>query len=141
MDHYFEEFTPAWNGNRESENPFTVEIKPMSRGDISRYAKMIHSEPVRGYRNRMKDNMQDVQERQFLDNVGAIKGLNHPRTGNKIETAKDLYDAPGMNALVSEIIEAMEDDSSLSEGLIKNSEPLSGGASKSRQSGGTVKAV
>ncbi len=128
MNEEYEEFTPAWNGNRDAENPFTVGIKPMSRGDISRYAKMIHSEPVRGYRNRTKDNMQEVQERQFIECVGEIKGFSHPRTKATITTAKELYNAPGLNSLISEIIEAMEDDSSLCEGMIKNSGPLSGGA-------------
>jgi len=128
MQPEYEEFTPAWNGNRDAENPFTIGIKPMSRGDISRYAKMIHSEPVRGYRNRTKDNMQDVQERQFHDCVGEIKGFVHPRTKTAITTAKELYNAPGLNSLISEIIEAMEDDATLAEGMIKNSAPLSDGA-------------
>lgn len=113
-------YIPAWRGNRDSDNPFTVSITPLSRGDIERYAEMIHSEPVRGFRNRTKSNSGAIQRRQFLENVVSIDGLVHPRLKSPITTAKDLYDSPGMNNLISEIIEAMEDESTLEEGLEKN---------------------
>lgn len=114
------EYIPAWRGNRDAVEPFTVTILPMSRGDIERYAEAIHSEPVRGFRNRTKNNAGAVQRRQFMEHVEAINGLNHPRLGVPIKTARELYDSPGMNNLITEIIEAMEDESTLDEGLAKN---------------------
>jgi len=120
MDIASVDYIPAWRGNRDEDKPFTVTIIPMSRGDIERYAEAIHSEPVRGFRNRMKNNAGAIQRKQFMDHVEKIDGLVHPRLQSPITTAKDLYDAPGMNNLITEIIEAMEDESTLDEGLEKN---------------------
>ena len=49
----------------------------------------------------------------------AIENLKNPLSGTEIKNGKELYDAPGYYPLISEIIDAMEDISVLSEGQKK----------------------
>lgn len=132
-------YTPAYEGNRESGTPFTVEIKLLSRGQITAYSGMISVEPVDGFRNKTKNNMAKIQTRQFLENVGDIIGLTDDITGQEITTAQELYEAPGFEPLATEIIGAMEDRSKISEGLAKNLKPQSDTGTKTRKSGAQAK--
>ncbi len=120
-------YIPAWNGNREKDYPITVEIKPLTRRDIQAYAKQIKRKLRKGFRDDFTDNAAEIQERQFFDNVGKIENLTNFLTHQAITTAEQLYDAPGMTVLITEIIDAMEDASTLGPDEIKNSGPPSAG--------------
>ncbi|GEM_PF-3343988 len=119
----FIRYIPAWDGNRKKERPIIVEIKPLSMGDIKNYSKQIYTSMAKEAPGQIADNSAEIQEIQFLENVGKVENLVHPITGQPITTAAQLYEAPGLFPLVREIIKAMEDISVLKEGLKKKSEP------------------
>ena len=133
-------FVPAWDDNREKEDPVVVEVHPLTRREVMSYAKLIKKKLRKGFRNEFEDNAADIQERQFLDNVGKITNLKNIMTGEPVANALDLYDAPGLNDLFAEVITAMEDASVLMEGEEKNFAPPSAGQS-TKGNGGTAKAV
>jgi len=134
-------YTPAWGGNREKENPFTVEIHLLTRREIQALGKQIKHKRRKGFREEFSDNSAEVQERQFLENVGRIEGFSHPLIKVPVTNAQELYDAPGCTTLVTEIIDTMEDASGLTEDEIKNSAPQSAGVSGQKSSDGTAKAA
>src|SRR5579884_2182073 len=112
----FIRYIPAWDGNRKKERPIIVEIKPLSMGDIKNYSKQIYTSMAKEAPGQIADNSAEIQEIQFLENVGKVENLVHPITGQPITTAAQLYEAPGLFPLVREIIKAMEDISVLKEG-------------------------
>jgi len=114
-------YKPEFDDNRDSENPYTVEITPLSAGDIQGYGDLIEVKPVKGFRNKKESNIGKIQKKQFVDNIGEITGLSDLLTGEKITGAKQLYEAPGMWDLVKELLKAMEDASVLRDGIEKNS--------------------
>lgn len=137
MEHI--KYIPAWNGNREKKDPIVVEIHPLTRREVMSYAKMIKRKLRKGFRDDFEDNAAEIQEKQFMDNIGKVTNLKNIITGKSVTNAEELYDAPGCSDLFSEIVNAMEDASSLMEGEEKNFAPPSAGQSKGN--GGTVKVV
>lgn len=133
-------FIPAWNGNRENEKPITIEIHPLTRREVMVYVKLVKQKHKKGFRqtsDNFEDNSAEIQEKQFLDNVGKVENLKNILTGKDVVDAQGLYDAPGCSDLYAEVINAMEDASTLMEGEEKNFEPQSDGRS-TKVSGETV---
>lgn len=112
-------YIPAYNGNRDDENPMTVEIHPLSHGEIVKYTDSIHVKQRDGFRGQVQSNQSAVQRRQFRDNVR--KPLNCTINGAIIENSVQIYD-DGPFDLVKEIFGAMENVSSLAEDEVKNSD-------------------
>ena len=127
-------YVPSWLGNREDDNPITVEIHPLTMRESSSYAEMIVSTPRAGFRSQMKDNSVKVFRRQFIDNVRNIKNLS--LNGRPITSGEELWDSP-FTDLITEIAEAMNSISTLTEGMVKNSASQPGGSLKARA--GTAK--
>lgn len=119
----FVKYIPAWNGNRAQAKPITVEVKPRSRKQIMQTVDMIRTLQSDGF----PDANSQAQEKQFCESVGRIENLNDLITGLPILNGRDLYDAPGYNDLVVELIQASESISKLTEGIRKNSAPPSAG--------------
>jgi len=110
-------YMPAYGGNRDSEDPMTVEIHPLSFGETAKYTDAVHvKQKGRGH---METNTSKVTRRQLVENV------RNPRnvigiSGQVVETSAQLHDDTPTD-LVKEIINAIEDITTLSEGEVKNS--------------------
>lgn len=112
-------YTPAYNGNRDSDDPMTVEIHPLSHGEVVKYTDSIHAQQRPGFKGQIQSNASSVQRRQFKDNIRDPKNIIG-LSGSPVTTAEQLYDDVPFD-LVKELIDAMEDISRLSDGEIKNS--------------------
>ena len=126
-------YTPEIWGNRESENPVTVEVMPQSAEDMGQYRIISQERP--GFRGQMVDNSAEVTRKVFFKNVGNIKNLSI--NGEAITTPEALWRVPAMLPLIQEIQAAMTDISVLSEIVVKNLQSQPGGTSK-KEKGGTA---
>ena len=111
-------YTPKYMGNDQDPDPFTVEIKPLSHGEVAKYGQKIERKAKRGFRGQETTNALAVQKRQFIDNTKDFKNFF---IGEKeiIEAAEFYEEAPF--PLVQEILEVMEEVSELTEQERKNS--------------------
>ncbi len=111
-------YMPAYGGNRDSETPMTVEIHPLSFGETAKYTDAVHvKQRARGH---METNTSKVTRRQIVENVRNplnVIGIS----GKPVETSTQLHDDTPTD-LVKEILNAIEDISTLTEGEVKNSD-------------------
>jgi hypothetical protein len=111
------EYTPEYMGNRDSDDPCEVGIKFITHGKVQKYSKQI-ANIAKGEMKNFAKASETVQKKQFSENVEWIK--NFSAGGKEVTEAGEFYEvAP--NALITEILQAMEDASKLSEGQLKNS--------------------
>jgi len=107
-----------------------VKIQPLTRAEADRYRNQItwNSEQRRGFRqDKIKTNIREVQQHQFLDNVLEIHKFLDYETEKEITDVKEFYDrAP--DDLVEEIFDAMLNASQLGDDEVKNSDSQSGGS-------------
>lgn len=110
-------YMPAYGGNRDSDDPMTVEIHPLSFAETAKYTDAVHvKQRARGH---METNTSKVTRRQIVENVRNpqnVIGIS----GNRVETSAQLHDDTPSD-LVKEILNAIEDISTLTEGEVKNS--------------------
>lgn len=121
-------YVPEWMGNRELADgeQITVEIHPLTMEESSKYARMIRTKQVPGFRNMTSDNTTEIAKVQFCENCRNIQNLEY---GDKqVTEPKDLWETP-LTGLVNEITRAINDISELSEGEAKNSRSQPGGPS------------
>lgn len=127
-------YVPTFSGNRESPEPFTIMIKPLSTEETGRYGRSLRTWQIPGSRRgETADNADQVTRKMFLENVGEIRGMEvEDATGKvtQIKTAEDLWNARGFQPLVSELQAAITDVSVLSEGEAANLGLPPGGPSK-----------
>ncbi len=116
-------YTPQSCGNPNDPNPMTVEIHPLSHGEIMEYTGRITRGLKKGSRNQFEDNSDKVQEKQFCDNV---KNIQHCEDGEDIITDVKVFYHRMPFDIIKEIIGAMEDISVLNDAEKKASESQSG---------------
>jgi len=128
------DYIPAYGGNRDDkpDEQMWVKIQPLTRAEADRYRNQItwNSEQRRGFRqDKIKTNIREVQQHQFLDNVLEIHKFLDYETGKEITDVKEFYDrAP--DDLVEEIFDAMLNASQLGDDEVKNSDSQSGGSTQ-----------
>lgn len=115
-------YIPEWDGNRDTKNPVTVEILPLTVRETKRISKNIEARRVKG--GGFKTNQADISERTFLSHLRNITHLKE--NGKPITNAEELLDSYFID-LANEIEEAISDISILDEGDIKNFESRSDG--------------
>ena len=131
------EYIPEFDGNREdfenglTDEPITLEIKPMTVREAQRQSGDVRARPGQG--GSIRTNVVEVQQKRFLSHVRNVKNLKSG--GKPVTTAEELLDT-GLSALVGEIEAAITDISRLSEGDIKNCRLRSTGTHEA--SGGTA---
>lgn len=118
-------FVPEFDGNREDDDPITVEIKPLTVRETRKNASKITAERVKGYRNKVRTNQAEISTETLIRHVRNIKNLRF--NGKQVTTGEELLDT-GLMELAGEIEDAINDASILSEGDIKNLRPQSVGA-------------
>ena len=137
------DYIPAYGGNRDEkpDEQMWVKIQPLTRAEADRYRNQItwSNEQRRGFRqDKIKTNIREVQQKQFMDNVVEIHGFLDYETEKEITDVKEFYDrAP--DDLIEEIFDAMLNASQLGEDEVKNSGWRFGGQSKAET--GTAKTV
>jgi len=129
------DYIPSYGGNRDDkpDEQMWVKIQPLTRAEADRYRNQItwNSEQRRGFRqDKIKTNIREVQQHQFLDNVLEIHHFLDYENGKEITEVKEFYDrAP--DDLVEEIFDAMLNASQLGEDEVKNFDSQSGGSTPS----------
>ena len=129
-------YVPEWMGNREEEDPMTVEAKPVFMKESEQYAGMIVTTQRPGFRNQTTDNTVKVGKKQFLNCVRNIKGLRF--NGADITTAKQVWEDTPFSDLINELTSAINSISVLMEGDAKNFASQSDG---SKKAAGTAKSA
>lgn len=128
-------FVPEFDGNRDDDEPITVEIKPMTVREAKMIASRIIAERVKGYRNKVKTNQAEVSQEIFTKHVRNIRNLSV--NGTPVTSAEQLLES-NLIELVNEIEEAVNDVSILNGGDVKNYRSRSGGL---RGAAGTAASV
>lgn len=113
-------YAPAYGGNRESKDPCVVGIRFTPHGKVQEYSRLIAARGkgiADGDAERRLEVSHEVQRKQFVENIAYVSGFMVD--GREITDAGELYDHAPV-ALVYEILAAMQDSSTLSEGQRKN---------------------
>ena len=121
------EYVPEYGGNRGSEDPCVVRLKFVSHSRVEMYRQKIRrkSQGTNVYA-KVGEIQDQVQKEQFCDSIESIEGFIVK--GEEVTSPEEFYElAP--DALVKELINAMEDCQVLDEGQRKNLQRVSGGAS------------
>ncbi len=125
-------YVPEFDDNRESDDPITVEIKPMTVRESMRKSGNVTAKNTSG---GIRTNAVDIRQETFCGHVRNVRNL---RVGGKdIATAEDLL-GTGLGALVGEIEDAITNVSRLSEGDVKNFGSRSGGSGAEAGTAGTA---
>jgi hypothetical protein len=112
------DFAPEYNGNRESDAPCVVRLKFVPYSRVQHYSRLIAAK-AKGSADPAKvaEVTQDVQKKQFVENVESVSG--YFLGGREVKNSDEFYDTADTD-LILEVIRAMESQSKLSEGQIKN---------------------
>ena len=118
------EYIPEFQGNRDSESPCIVKLKFISYGKTQEFARKIGLR-TKGLKNqeRIIEISQEIQKEQFIYSVQSIEGyqvIGENGNPKDVTDAKELYETAD-NALIEEILKAMEDSQKLTENQRKNS--------------------
>ena len=108
------DYIPSYGGNRDSDDPCTVKLKFVPYSRVQHYSRLIASR-TKGINDpsRVVELTQSVQRKQFVDNVGSIKGYFVGEV--EVTEAGLAYDTADTEFII-EIIRAMESHSKLIEG-------------------------
>lgn len=112
-------YTPAYGGNRDSKDPLTVVLTPLSREESDHYAKSVRFNQKKGYRNQWVSNTQEVQKKQFIERVQEVNGFLDCDSGEPITDIRTFYEQ-GPPDLIEEILNVILDVSQLEEQEVKN---------------------
>lgn len=112
------DFVPEYGGNRESAEPCIVRLKFVPYSRVQHYSRLIAAK-AKGASDAVKaaEAAQDVQKKQFVENVESISG--YFLGGREVKDPEEFYDTADTD-LILEVIRAMESQSKLSEGQRKN---------------------
>jgi hypothetical protein len=116
-------FVPAWRGNRESVEPFSVDVSPMTAGELAK-AKAHDFRRIQG--DGAVGAARAHRNAVISARVSAVYGVEGSK-GEPVENGKQLVamiqrstDA-SMDEILDEIYEAITDASKLAEGRRPNS--------------------
>lgn len=119
------DYMPAYNGNRESEEPCIVRMKFVPYSRVQHYSRVI-AQKTKGVNDPSKitEISHEVQRKQFVESVESVSGYS---IGDReVTDPGELYDTAD-SELIMELIRAMESQQRLSAGQRKNSQPPSAG--------------
>lgn len=122
-------YTPEWDGNRDEDDPITVELRPVTMRESETYADMIVTKRRPGFRNQSTDNTVEVARKQFFACCRNIRNLRYG--GKAITSPQELWETP-LTGLINELTTAINDISVLSGGEAKNSGSQSAGSPKGK---------
>lgn len=114
------DYVPEYGGNRESDNPCVVRLRPVPYSRVQEYSRLLaaRSTAAKGDATKMSDTVQALQKKQFTENVESVSGYF---VGEREVTDPECFYKTADTDLVIEILRAMESMSKLSEGQRKNS--------------------
>ena len=117
------DYIPSYGGNRESDDPCIVRLKFVPYSRVQHYSRVIAAR-TKGISNPSKvaEISQGVQRKQFVESVDSIAG--YFIDDREVVEADEFYDTADTD-LILEVIQAMESQSKLSEGQVKNSSRVS----------------
>ncbi|MFQ5736738.1 MAG: hypothetical protein ACE5GY_07730 [Thermodesulfobacteriota bacterium] len=112
------DYVPEYNGNRDSLDPCVVRIRFVPYSRVQHYSRLIAARS-KGAQDpaRVAEITQQVQKKQFVENVEAVYGYYVAE--HEVKDPSDFYETADTE-LVVEIIRAMESTSRLGEGQRKN---------------------
>lgn len=120
--------------DRDSDNPCIVRMRHVPFAVVEKYqaqlvAKMKTTKQADA--DRVAAIARGIQRQQFIDSVESVSNFSVLRDGKLVEikTGEELYEAAD-NALITELIKAMEDAAKLTEGQAKNFKRASGSLSE-----------
>ena len=108
-------YVPEYDGNRQDENPVTVEIKPLTVRETRNVAKTVAAR--RGKGGGIMTDSAEKNTQIIRTHARNIRNLTV--AGTPITTIEELEETK-LTALYAEIEEALNDISVLTEGDIKN---------------------
>ena len=122
------DYVPA--SERGSDDPTVVGLKHVTFAMAQQYERLI-AQQAKGAApaqmlERTAEATRHVQRKQFIDNVAYVK--NYFVRDREITTGAELYEVADQ-ALIMELIRAMESSAKLTEGQLKNFVPRSGSGS------------
>ena len=112
------DYIPECGGNRESLDPCIVSLRFVPFSRVQEYSRLLAAK-TRGIADqaRVAELTHQIQRKQFVENVEGIQGYY---VGEKrVTDAGEFYETADTD-LVIEVIRAMESNSRLTEGQIKN---------------------
>ncbi|MEE8575513.1 MAG: hypothetical protein V3T30_08885 [Thermodesulfobacteriota bacterium] len=112
------DYIPKYGSNRDSDHPCVIMLKFVPYSKVQHYSRMIAGR-LKSLSDtaRAAEITQEVQRKQFVDNVESISGYF---VGDaQVTGAGEFYDTADTE-LITEVITAMESHSKLSEGQRKN---------------------
>lgn len=127
-------------GEENEDKPFTVSMTHVSYKAVQKYSKMIAARAAaqsKGIRDMSKLTEVraaaevEIQKIQFCEHIKGIR--NYFIGGREITDVEEFYEKADLSD-ITEIIQAMESSSKLSEGQAKNSPGDSGGSSSQEAS-------
>lgn len=123
------EFYPEFGGNLEKpeEERVSVIIEPMTVADNQAMKGRIKYTRVKGFRDQLKDNSAEVIDGIFTARTKEIKNLTDPILKTPVTTAQEFIRSYCSPDLKMDIIDKIQDISTLSEDQVKNSAPPSDG--------------
>ncbi|MEK6760013.1 MAG: hypothetical protein AABY51_09600 [Deltaproteobacteria bacterium] len=112
------DYVPEYSSNRESCDPCVIKLKFVPYSRVQEYSRLIAARTrTVADQARAAEITQDVQRRQFVENVEAVSG--YFVGGREVKDPAEFYETADTD-LILETIKAMESHSRLSEGQRKN---------------------
>lgn len=109
------EYVPEYGKNRESESPCVVKLRYVPFVKTQEYARLITARSKHETdKERLAEIYQQVQKRQFLDNIVGVSGCTVD--GKEITTPAALWEHAAPH-LVYELLAVMEDGCKIKAGL------------------------
>jgi len=115
-------YVPEFDGNRDDDEPVTVEIRPMTVREAQRRSGRVTARRAKsgGFQTNAVEVTQDIFK-------ACIRNITNLRVGGKPVTTADELLETNLHGLVDELNEAITNVSMLNEGDVKNFKSQSGG--------------
>lgn len=117
------QYIPEAFGNRDDDEPVTVEIHWLSGAEFRKYRRQLVLKQQHG---DLKTNTEEINARLMEDNVRNVR--NYSVNGEPIKDGHDLF-MRGEPDIVEEVLDAITNISRLEKGLGKASTPSFAGSS------------
>lgn len=112
-------YVPNYGDNRNDDNPCIIKLKYVPYSRVQHYARILSAKTQNEKDStRIVEMSQDIQKKQFTDNVEGISGYF---IGDREVTSVEEFYSTADTDFILEVIRAMESQQKLSEGQIKNS--------------------
>lgn len=123
-------YLPDLPGNRQSEDPFAVEISCLSAQEL-RKLERASAEITKGQAGGFMERVEALINKVFCDHVHSVRGFDvegvpTPTGGASLLTALGSISATPAKLIKDDILEAIQDDSKLKAGLLDVRGPTSG---------------